>query len=98
MPQKPVIPLAHCPDCGVETILYGDWDQARGCLQRRCTVCERVIEPDGATRIEYLAASELEGTPFDVTAALPVDGGCGGGCSTGGCATCDQVETCEKVH
>ena len=98
MPQKAVIPLAHCPSCGVETILYGDWDAGRGCLVRRCTVCERVVDPSEGAEIDYLAACDFEGTQFEVTAALPVDGGCGGGCSTGGCATCDQVETCEKVH
>lgn len=97
LPQRPVLPVADCPACRAHTVLYGYWDEQSGALQRRCAACDAVVEPRSA-EIEFLAAAEFEGTDFEVTGALSADGGCGGGCSTGGCATCDQVETCEKVH
>lgn len=97
LPQRPVVPVADCPACGTQTVLYGDWDAEHGRIRRRCAACDAVVEPDAAGA-EFLAAAELEGTAFEVTGALSPDGGCSGGCSTGGCATCDHVETCEKVH
>lgn len=95
--HKPVIPLGHCPLCQDERVLYGHWDERAHVLQRRCTVCESVVDP-GHQPVEFLAAVDLEFTPFEATGALSLEGGCGGGCSSGGCATCDQVDTCAKVH
>ena len=70
MLQKAVIPLAHCPDCGVETILYGFWDEARGCLLRRCTVCERVVDSGEGAEIDYLSACDFDGTQFSSASAF----------------------------
>jgi len=94
---RPVIPLAWCQACGKETVLYGALDPATGALVRRCAACDASLACDGGrmgVAVEYRSACELEGTPFVAGEPVSDSGGCGGGCSTGECATCDSAATC----
>ena len=95
--SKPVIPVARCPACEAETVLYSSVDEQTGELVRCCAACDGIVSERGAAAIDYYAASELEGTGFAVTEPLSADGGCGG-CGEEGCATCDHADTCEKIH
>lgn len=95
--SKPVIPVARCPACDVETVLYSSVDSRTGELVRCCTVCDGVVSESAAASIDYYAAGELEGTGFAVTEPLSLEGGCGG-CGEEGCATCDHADACEKIH
>ncbi len=94
--DRAVIPLAKCPNCRAETILYGSVDPVTGGLLRRCTACDRPVFEGGAVVYEFFAAKDLPLAGYTVTPPLPTEGGCSGGCSTGGCATCDHVDTCTK--
>lgn len=95
---RAVIPVADCPACGAHTLVYGAWDADAGGVVRRCTVCETPVG-EGARGGAYalMATTEIEDVGFTVTGPLSA-GGCGGGCSSGGCATCPSAKTCGKHH
>ncbi len=92
---RPVIPLAWCPACRKETVLYGALDAVTGALVRCCAACDALVSrEEAAGGVEFCAAAELEGTPFVASGPVSDSGGCGGGCSSGDCATCDSAATC----